>query len=341
MPKRKFEDLVDGSEFKFWGIVISRLAWGYTRSEVATKFSCSEAYVTQVVNKFEEDEGYVDKRQYNGPDKKFKEEVKKTIVNEYKRKPTSTSNSIKEKCAESGIDVSDRTIRRIRCEIGFVPIKPSVLPMLDQDNKKSRLKYCKDHCEDKFSNVCFSDESIFQLCANKQVVWYRKTEDIKPVTSTPKQNRKIMIWGGISRRGKTPLFIYRLDKKETVRSETYVECLEESLIEVMDRKYGKGLWRFLQDGTRPHTAHNTMHYLEENDVRVLEHPSYSPDLNPIEQVWAWMKHDVTSATYESVDDLVEAVLAKWEKLTIELQNKIIDHHCKIVGEVLEAKGAYI
>jgi len=48
-----------------------------------------------------------------------------------------------------------------------------------------------------------------------------------------------MIWGGISRKGQTPLQIYRLDEGEKVTAESYVDCLENNLIESMDRKFGK------------------------------------------------------------------------------------------------------
>ena len=49
MSKRKLEEFKDNSEFRYWGIVISRFVWQKTRSEVATTFSCSEPYVTKVM----------------------------------------------------------------------------------------------------------------------------------------------------------------------------------------------------------------------------------------------------------------------------------------------------
>ena len=53
MTKRKLDDFKNDSEFRFWGIVISRFVWDYSRAEVAAKFGCTEPYVTQVMNKFE------------------------------------------------------------------------------------------------------------------------------------------------------------------------------------------------------------------------------------------------------------------------------------------------
>ena len=125
------------------------------------------------MKQFDDKGGYLDNRRYNGgQNKKIKEDVEDQIVEEYKHQPGSTSTAIVVKLSESGITVTDRSVRRARSSLGFCPIKPTPLPTLSESNRKARLKYCKEHKDDKFSNVCFTDESIFQLQANKQVIWY-------------------------------------------------------------------------------------------------------------------------------------------------------------------------
>jgi len=44
-----------------------------------------------------------------------------------------------------------------------------------------------------------------------------------------------------------------------------------------------------QDNAPVHKAYNVMDWLERNSIEVVEHPPYSPDLNPIEHAWVELK----------------------------------------------------
>jgi len=46
---------------------------------------------------------------------------------------------------------------------------------------------------------------------------------------------------------------------------------------------------FQQDNGPVHKAYNVMDWLERNSITVVDHPPYSPDLNPIEHVWVELK----------------------------------------------------
>ena len=70
----------------------------------------------------------------------------------------------------------------------------------------------------------------------------------------------------------------------------------------------------MQDNAKPHTAKATTKELEARGIQTLPHPPYSPDLNPIEMVWNWMKDYIEKNYPEkmSYDALRKAVKEAWE-----------------------------
>ena len=51
-------------------------------------------------------------------------------------------------------------------------------------------------------------------------------------------------------------------------------------------------WVFQMDNDPKHTSKVVAKWLKDNKVKVLESPSQSPDINPIENVWAELKKRV-------------------------------------------------
>ncbi|WP_248290974.1 transposase, partial [Pseudoalteromonas arctica] len=50
-------------------------------------------------------------------------------------------------------------------------------------------------------------------------------------------------------------------------------------------------------------------------------PPYSPELNPIEQVWAWMRNrELSNRTFASYDDIVEQVSRAWNTFRSDIDN---------------------
>ena len=68
----------------------------------------------------------------------------------------------------------------------------------------------------------------------------------------------------------------------------------------------------MQDSASCHTAAATTNYLRENNVDVYEYwPSNSPDLNPIENVWAYIEHKLKKRVCTSDNELYEQIERVW------------------------------
>jgi transposase len=48
------------------------------------------------------------------------------------------------------------------------------------------------------------------------------------------------------------------------------------------------------------------------NVDILKLPPYSPELNPIEQVWSWLRqHYLANRCFSGYDDIIEACSIAW------------------------------
>lgn len=62
------------------------------------------------------------------------------------------------------------------------------------------------------------------------------------------------------------------------------------------------------------------------NVSVIPLPPYSPELNPVEQIWAWMRdRELSNRTFSDYDDIVEQVSRAWNVFRSNITN--VKHMC--------------
>ena len=96
---------------------------------------------------------------------------------------------------------------------------------------------------------------------------------------------KVMFWGAITIFGTGCL----VPVDGTMNAQKYIDILETHLIPLADTLFGTTPWKLLQDGARCHTAATTKVYMEQQGIQCVDWCSYSPDMNPIENVWSVFK----------------------------------------------------
>jgi transposase len=71
----------------------------------------------------------------------------------------------------------------------------------------------------------------------------------------------------------------------------------------------------------------------------MTHPANSPDLNPIELIWAYMKARIEGLEIKSQQDLEDAIFETWEKIPDRVVQNCINHLREYLPRVIEVDGA--
>ena len=80
---------------------------------------------------------------------------------------------------------------------------------------------------------------------------------------------------------------------------------------------------FMQDNCAVHTANECIAFLDETGFEVMDWPAQSPDLNPIENVWARLKTEFRKrhGPVTDRDDLINKILEIWNEFQLEYAKK--------------------
>ena len=95
----------------------------------------------------------------------------------------------------------------------------------------------------------------------------------------------------------------------------------------------------MQDGDPAHRSRVVKKWLKDNmHVPVLEYPRNSPDLNPIENAWNYMKSKVHDAHSTNIQTLKEVLMKLWVPIYAEYFQKFVESMPNILHNVIKAKG---
>jgi len=275
---------------------------------------------------------------------------------------TQTRLPFKELKNVTNVDVSIRTLNRRLREEGIRKWRAVNRPLLTKRHAKLRYKWAKLYrhwTSSDFERVIWSDECMVEKENNrmKMLVFRRqnKQEKYAPRNIQPKVKHSAvsqMIWACFIGDKLGPIVFI----EGMVNQDVYCEVLREHLAPFLEvlKADGKANLEFQQDNARPHVAKSTKQLLQElakkYSLKIMEWPPNSPDLNPIEHLWAELKLELfqrypNTVSLKGSSDTVRAVLRQrlhkvWWDIGEDVLKRLIKSMPHRVKEVLTARGWY-
>ncbi len=149
-----------------------------------------------------------------------------------------------------------------------------------------------------------------------------------------------MFWGAFHGTTKGPGVFWEKNWG-TIGEKTY----REHIVPVIAAYITANSYLQLMQGHAPgHAAKGTQQDLQNRNVYSIMWPPYSPDLNPIETLWNWMKdyiYDRYRDIQLSYPRLRAAVLEAWEAIPVKKLEELIRGMHDRCQAVIDANGMHI
>jgi DDE superfamily endonuclease/Transposase len=243
------------------------------------------------------------------------------------------------------LNVSSRTVRRRLDQAGLFGRVARVSYPFTQEDVRQRLAFVSNYGgwnESQWNTVLFSDETHVILGGNGQV-WVQRPEDTAFLSQFMTQRdpfpEKISLWGCFSAQGIGASRVFDGTMDSRLLTDTFTQYMKPHALETWPAQQ----WYFLQDNAPYHTSNESRAWLHNNGIDCIDFPPYSPDLNPIENLWADLKRRVELRCPCDSTELKQFLTEEWTATDPEylrcLAHSMIDR-CKAVAACRGFKTKY-
>ena len=126
-----------------------------------------------------------------------------------------------------------------------------------------------------------------------------------------------------------------------MRGDSYLRVLDHHMLPFWDVRRCN---HFMQEGDPVHRSRVAKKWPKDNTllecyiVTLLECPRNSPDLNPIENAWNYMKNKVQEAHSTNIQTVKEVLMKLWVPIYAEYFRKFVESMPNVLHNVINAKG---
>lgn len=243
-------------------------------------------------------------------------------------------------------------IRSALVRNGFKRHVAAKKPFISETNRQKRLTWALEHRDwtaAQWNSILWSDETWVTNWKHRKIYVTRRADEELDQTCVLERDRKPigwLFWGCFSGDGGRGPGLFWQKDWGTVTSETYQENvlpLVDGWIREQEAQNGHAVI-FMQDGAPGHSAQATTLNMNDRGIQSVRWPPYSPDLNPIERCWEWLKCRVDEhivddrrVPYQTLRGWVEEA---WEALPEAFWRRELDLMPQKMQAVIDANGMH-
>ena len=334
---------------------------GWTFERIAEKYGISVSTAWRVCN------GPATPRKRGKKPLKIDTPLRKRLVYEATLNSENRNKSYSEIAAMIGLQASEKTLRAAFAKEGYNRRIARKKPYLDATRRMKRLQFglnTQSWSREMWRRVLWTDECYVWLGGKRGTVYVtrRAGEEYLDDCLVPKfeQKNSLMIWGGIlGYNGKKVLVIWEKEDWGSIKAKTYIDHIlipiiwpfwyweKEEIVRASGESSGSGRFGsdeiiLMEDGAPAHRAHATAKRRAQLGIPKLTWPPYSPDLNPIENIWNLLKFRINARQPhpQSLNDVKQAIFEEWDRITVADIQKHVDSMPGRIQAVIKANGGY-
>ena len=235
------------------------------------------------------------------------------------------------------------------------------LKLMSAATKAKRLKFALAHQHTNWDNTVFTDRKRFTFrypgSKVKQAYWLEEGQTVEVKKSS--HPLSFNVYCGLTKYGTTRVHPVTGTSKQASKYTTktgkparnitaaeYRVLLQQTLLpdaHAVFTRHGVTFWVFMQDNDPTHKGASSIikqwaRGQSSTPELLANWPAHSPDLNPIENVWAWAQAQVDKQGCNSFEEFTQAVIHTLKSVPKAMCERLVSSMPKRLQAVIKAEG---